>query len=1086
MKKCNIIFIAYILLCIIPEWVHAQNYILEYDVKYNLDQDRRRWYHGMYYSTTKGEIEIPGFYMYQAQDGASDIHVQGKIFIPASEGPIQHIRSRTGRQKRNTLGIWEGDCSTNTNRDFFVNWSRTQHSFDLTKVSLDWGCFPSDRIDVRQFKMYPDIEINIPHNKFPEEDDFIVNATSGFSNPVYKWQYATRIDSTWYKPPLLPGRWRYTKNWENIPSQLYTHNGKTDTFKASASELLGAQVKDFYGKNVYFRIDLGSDMYTDEITTTVHPSAPHIDSVTYQQPTCYNEYNAKLFVHFNRELYEKETLYVSSDGTRITLPEKRTMEQGSRMIEISGLPADTFNISLYGVYQFGVNASDTINTYTDGDKHNFSIRIPERPAIKLDKAEQDSVHCIGGRDGRILVEASGGTHIFDALLKQNGVQLDSIRFAEGSTAIFKNLPQGDYKVHIIDTNGCRWDENADEVIGSVTVHEPSSRVTIYPVGASADWEEPLGFGLSNGWAQIKFNGGNSTNYNVVWKDSLGTEIPNTITKVGIQYISKVQNIWSSTYTVVVQDANFNDALPKDQFNECGCTDSISFFVTEPPKLEVVVDSVHYVTCHGDKDGVIVAHATGGRQHLTGNMPYTYEWTRVDVTPHEATNGNDSIAKELYSGHYRVKITDRNGITTTSADFHLVQPEPLVVTTNVLQNISCSGQSTGKMEAIATGGTPPYSYIWSNNDTTRVIDNLPQGNYVVGVRDARYAENITGHYCFAQAVDSIMAPNPIKLNPTVKNPVCFGYNNGEIKLNVTGGVPPYTYTWEDGTATAIRSNLPKGDYHIRVSDMNGCFMEEDFTLTNPEKIIVDLGKDFVLCKNQSVNVDGSLPIAGMTYAWTDAANNILSTNANLDISKAGIYKLTATTVDGCIGVDEVRVEESVDEVIPDFVIATEVANNTRLYAVNITRTEVDSISWIIPDDAVILDEQSDRIELLFPDNGSYTIGMAAHRNRCTDILYKSVSVIDQSDIREDTSEEPFLKRFVVTPNPNDGNFQAIVELREPANYKLMLYNSSGLLVETKTINNKINESTSFNVNGKGLYFLKISSPEITSVFKVIIQ
>jgi len=900
---------------------------------------------------------------------------------------------------------------------------------------------------------------------FGDIDPLIIDEIVGVHSDFYNWQYYN-YDSA---------------QWENLPSSFQ----KKNYLRIKGAEFLPDS---HYNKTIQIRVNInnctGTSTTSNVVTYTYLRSAPHINSVTYEQPSCYNENDAKLYIHFDRELDEKETLYMGLNGNRMTDP--IVMVPGTKTAEIPNQIADTFDISMIGVYQYGPSILDRANTYTDGDKHNFSIRIPERPAIKLDKAEQDSVHCIGGRDGRILVEASGGTHLFDALLKQDGVQLDSIRFAEGSTAIFKTLPQGDYKVHIIDTNGCRWDENADEVIGSVTVHEPSSRVTIYPVDPSADWEEPLGFGLSNGWAQIKFNGGNSTNYNVVWKDSLGTEIPNTITKVGIQYISKVQDIWSSTYTVVVQDANFNDALPKDQFNECGCTDSISFFVTEPPKLEVVVDSVHYVTCHGDKDGVIVAHATGGRQHLTGNMPYTYEWTRIDVTPHEATNGNDSIAKELYSGHYRVKITDRNGITTTSADFHLVQPEPLVVTTNVLQNISCSGQSTGKMEAIATGGTPPYSYIWSNNDTTRVIDNLPQGNYVVGVRDARYAENITGHYCFAQAVDSIMAPNPIKLNPTVKNPVCFGYNNGEIKLNVTGGVPPYTYTWEDGTATAIRSNLPKGDYHIRVSDMNGCFMEEDFTLTDPEKIIVDLGKDFVLCKNQSVNVDGSLSIAGMTYTWTDAANNILLTNADLDISKAGIYKLTATTVAGCIGVDEVRVEESVDEVIPDFVIATEVANNTRLYAVNITRTEVDSISWIIPDDAVILDEQSDRIELLFPDNGSYTIGMAAHRNRCTDILYKSVSVIDQSDIREDTSEEPFLKRFVVTPNPNDGNFQAIVELREPANYKLMLYNSSGLLVETKTINNKINESTSFNVNGKGLYFLKISSPEITSVFKVIIQ
>ena len=895
---------------------------------------------------------------------------------------------------------------------------------------------------------------------FSDEEE--TELRSGEFHNNMSWQYS--IDST--------------KTWKPIPGVT------SGNVFLTTKTVFGNNYKDHVGQNVHFKALYNSCVKATETTTLslqATISAPHIDSVTYQLPTCHKGDDAKLLIHFDRELYPTEKLYVSTEGIRFT--EKKLLEHGTKVLEIPGLYADTLDIGLLGNYKFGNDLKDTIFTYTEGERHKYSIRIPDRPALSLDLIGQASVHCYGGHDGKVFVRAGGGTGVFDAFLYKGGTRQDSIRFSASETAEFKELNEGAYQVSIQDTNGCVWDASGNPVVGTITVTEPADNVIIL----DHKWEEPKGFGLSDGWAQVTFRGGTSSSYHVVWKDSLNNVIPNTITPDGSTFISKVENIKSSTYFVTVQDANYPLVNPVTEENTCGCTDTISFFVEEPPKLEVYVEELHYVTCNGDKDGSIVAHAKGGRPHSTG-LPYTYEWVKVEGATTVPVSQSDSIITELYSGYYRVKITDSNNISVYSSDYYLVQPDPLAVTTHVLQNITCSGDSIGIIEATATGGTPPYAYIWSTNDTTKIVSGLPQGNYVVGVRDARYRENILGHYCFAQTYDSIMAPNSIRLNATVKNPVCSGYANGEIKLNVTGGFPPYSYQWEDGTTQTTRSNLPEGDYYVKVTDTNGCFMEEYFTLVQPEPVIVELGDDFVLCKNQTIAITGTVNYPNVSYTWTNTAGDVLSTVSSLGVSQGGTYTLTATTPDGCLGSDEIFVEESDDEVIPDFVIASKVANNIKVYAVNLTRTESDSIKWIIPEDVSILEEQEDRIGLLFPENGNYIVGMVVHKNKCRDILHRNVSVVNKEDIEDDVSQEPFLKRFIVSPNPNNGEFRVTVELREPADYALYLFDISGKLIETKEIKNKMSEITQFNNMSitSGAYYLRFVSAQTASVFNIIVE
>jgi hypothetical protein len=755
---------------------------------------------------------------------------------------------------------------------------------------------------------------------------------------------------------------------------------------------------------------------------------------------------------------------------------------------IENLLSGVYNLDLYGVIYHKKNGIiEPVNTYTMGDRHRYTITIPERPALKLESITTDSVHCYGGWDGKINIRMSGGVGKFNAFLRlEDGKPVDTIyNFNSNVTVTFSGLPAGRYTVSVVDTNGCTKDENGVDIISTVEVKQPAAGVEIFN---DIQWEEPKCFGGTDGWAQIYFKGGYPP-YTVEWRDSANALIPaNPVGFDGTRYYSKVENIKSSTYRVTVRDSHYSLATPATEINRCGCYDTISFFVTEPPLLEVSIEERHYVTCYGDSDGVLVAHATGGRKHASGN-PYTYEWSKISGGLSFITGTNDSILDNLYSGNYRVKVTDRNLICVAIDTFYLMQPDTLVVDTEVLQNVLCNGENTGSIIAVAKGGTPPYTYLWSNNETTQQIDNLSMGGYVVYVRDARYADNgITGHYCYAQAQAFITSPNGIEFNASVTHPTCNDYSDGSIVLNVTGGVAPYSYIWEDGSAESSRTDLPSGAYTVSVTDFNGCIISQAYRLTNPDPVTVNLGRDITLCKNQTVTIDGNTGIADASYEWTNAAGTALSYMSEYELREAGIYTLTATTVEGCRGSDEIAVSQSDDEIDVDFVIPTTIAGNTKLYAVNITRLSLDDIQWIIPEGAVLFEETEDRIQLLFSRNGNYTVGLTGYKGLCEMTVYKTVTVVDANDITEDESAEPLLKRFIVAPNPNDGNFDAVIELRESVEYRLILYDMNGSTVETTPVYTAVSNIIRFNSSAlsAGMYLLKFVSNKTTSIFKVLIH
>lgn len=149
------------------------------------------------------------------------------------------------------------------------------------------------------------------------------------------------------------------------------------------------------------------------------------------------------------------------------------------------------------------------------------------------------------------------------------------------------------------------------------------------------------------------------------------------------------------------------------------------------------------------------------------------------------------------------------------------------------SIPCFGKKVGTITSSVTGGIAPYTYDWSNGETTPSITGVSAGFYSVDVKDADGTVE--------KAVITLTEPEELKVTATVSsfpnghNISCFECNNGYIQVLATQGTPPYSYAWSDGPSTAPnRYALGPKAYKVSVTDANGCESSTSVNITQPER------------------------------------------------------------------------------------------------------------------------------------------------------------------------------------------------------------------------------------------------------------
>lgn len=422
----------------------------------------------------------------------------------------------------------------------------------------------------------------------------------------------------------------------------------------------------------------------------------------------------------------------------------------------------------------------------------------------------------------------------------------------GSGTSATGLCAGVYNITVTDANGC------SEVITSLVNDIPSASIAI-------SGTDPLCNDSCNGEAIATPSGGFPP-FSYLWDDPAA------------QTDSIATGLCAGLYTVTLTDS-------------AGCVAVNQVTLTQPTPIGLSLLIIDNGTCAGNCDGQITVIPSGG------TIPFTYLWN----DPLSQTTAN---ADSLCAGPYTVMVTDVNGCTDTVTG--IVNNPAGLTATATSTDVSCNGLCDGTATASTIGGTPPFTYLWDDPaaQTDSVATGLCAGNYTITVTDV--------NNCDFTVPVTVNEPDPLVITFSgIVDLQCDGICIGEATADVTGGVGPYTYLWDDALAqtTAAADSLCASTYTVDVTDANGCSESESVTITGPN----GLSSSIVSQTNVSCNglCDGSAVVEGSggtppyTFQWNDPSSTANDTVTGLC---AGTYSVTVTDNNGCVSVTTVTITQ----------------------------------------------------------------------------------------------------------------------------------------------------------------------------------
>ncbi len=502
---------------------------------------------------------------------------------------------------------------------------------------------------------------------------------------------------------------------------------------------------------------------------------------------------------------------INLTATGGTTPYTYSWSNGVTTEDLSNLAAGTYSVTV-------IDAKNCSTTDT--------VTITEPTANLSASNTTTNVSCNGGATGAIDLTVSGGTSAYTYLWSNGATNED-----------LSSKTAGVYSVIITDANGCTTTNSATltqpaaiSVSGLVTnvVCNGSSTgaIAITASGGTGTYTYNWGGGITTknrstlaaGTYTVTVTDASSctsaatsfvvtqspalalttTKKNIGCKSASNGSIALSVTGGVYPYsyswtgsngftasTQNIDNIPAGTYTITVTDANSCTA------SQTGIT------LTQPASVLSIVTTPSAVTCQGGSNGSITAVPSGG------TSPYTYAWS---------TGATTNSVSGLPKGPYTVVVTDVNGCSLYQ---NVLVNEPatkIELYANVKESSSC-GNATGAIEVSVVNGNGPFAYSWTNTtQTTANPTGLAAGNYSVSVLD-----NIG---CSASLNVIVATATALTTSITTYPKTCL-YNDGSAYAIVTGGVPPYTYSWNNGATSQNIGLLSSGTVSVSVTDANGC-------------------------------------------------------------------------------------------------------------------------------------------------------------------------------------------------------------------------------------------------------------------------
>ena len=869
-------------------------------------------------------------------------------------------------------------------------------------------------------------------------------AKEGFDNNLYHYEYATE---------------RNPYNWRPLPARFQ----QKQKIEVSAEDVLGnrAKAEEMIGKHIYFRVvsydkDNGSVCSSSEVLPlTVTEAAPSV-SIRINPPLCNDQRTITATITLGRKLrgdlnqfrnnrgnYIGEVLnnfsIVNNDDVLKTrsiisggfMPDEKLTEYFLQHESIENVvlscpsATTTYRVEMVGKFYY-INSNSQlsdIQLYTDDSQHKsvFTITVP-----KPLEATATLTHnkCFGENKGAIKVRVSGGTPPYKYVMNGGNPTIVS-----GNIFTIPNLASGTYTLSITDKNNCQIIKNGEVAPLVVTITQPQKPITIVNEG---DYISQIrGYGRRDGCISPIIEGGTPQNgeYTVSLQTPTQTIAPdNSYREHSGRFYATFDNLDKGTYTLIIQDYN-------------GCILKKDITMIEPPLLTSTITATP-ISCNqnnNDPNNHYELYNNGElRATVEGGVPpYTkYEWKKIGSS--QPLQGNNTpIIRGLGKGTYQLVVTDVNENQAT-ATYTLTEPPVLRLSVSKSE-MTCSAPNDGKATAIASGGTPPYTYLWNTGHTGAHITGLTAGKYFVTVSDSRG--------CSIQEKVVLSYPEEVVVdNATITPITCHGGNDGKIVLTLSGGKGAVTVSWYDAEGNSISEHitnngktiygLKAGRYKAIFRDQSDCpTVEQLYEVSQPEKTVINIPSQITICQGDSRSFDLSADFPSATFRWTDGAGSLLSTEPSFTISAQGEYKVEITNEKGCKDTTTFRVLQSDKILTVDFLAATNTYYNYTVKLVNLSHNITSQ--WILPAEVTLIKEENGDAEVRFPNEGTYTIGLKGFLDGCEKILYKTLWVEkDRLGIgRENAPKEVLIDDFRIVDNPNNGTFRIEVKLKKPSTIKI---------------------------------------------------
>ncbi len=361
---------------------------------------------------------------------------------------------------------------------------------------------------------------------------------------------------------------------------------------------------------------------------------------------------------------------------------------------------------------------------------------------------------------------------------------------------------------------------------------------------------------------------------------------------------------------------------------------------------------------------------------------------------------------------------------------------------VHSNVSCHGLNDGIASVIPTGGTNPYTYIWSNGANTQTIADLSPSSYVVTVTDATGLTATNGTI--------IQEPEILQASIAVENGLCGEF--GAASALVEGGITPYTYIWSTAEETPSIEDLPSGNYKLTVSDRSGCESIADANiLIDDKKVEFDVNITAPSCnglQDGSIDIQMTNGTAPFTFVW----DNEISTEDKNNIGK-GSYTVFITDVNGCTDGATISIHE------PDELKLQFINDDNALIGRVLGGTSPYDYKWSTG---------------LTGTSVLANIGLGTYGLTVTDA--NGCSIVGEGEyLGPLNNDHSFLTKYLsIGPNPAVDFIQINLELETPRLIEINLFNSVGGLVHHQSYetNKQIKEKISLENISPGLFFLTV--------------